>query len=136
MRTGDPAFAPLYAAVRARRAVEFEYRKDPGTAAEPRRVQPWGLVSFRGRWYVIGYDEKRAERRTFRLSRIAGAVKTVGRPGVVRTPAGSTCCRRSRTVSSGRPTGRRPSGSGPGRAAGLRRTAISAQDSGDRTGTG
>ena len=29
VRTGDPAFAPLYAAVRARRAVTFDYRKDP-----------------------------------------------------------------------------------------------------------
>ena len=44
----DPAFAPLYAAVRARRAVTFDYRKDPTEPVEPRRLQPWGLVSFRG----------------------------------------------------------------------------------------
>jgi len=88
VRTGDPAFGPLYAAVRARRAVTFDYRKDPGSPAEHRRVQPFGLVSFRGRWYVIGHDEKRGDRRTFRLSRIAGPVKTVGRAGAVSTPDG------------------------------------------------
>ena len=36
----------------------------------------------------IGHDEKRGERRTFRLSRISGPVKTVGRAGAVRPPAG------------------------------------------------
>ena len=119
VRTGDPAFAPLYAAVRARRAVQFEYRKDPGTPAEPRRVQPWGLVSFRGRWYVIGYDEKRAEPRTFRLSRIAGPVKPVGRAGVVRTPAGLDLLQRGRGQrrAARRPNGHRPDPVRPGRRA-------------------
>ena len=88
VRTGDPAFAPMYAAVRDRRAVTFDYRKEPARPAETRNVQPWGLVSFRGRWYVIGHDETRGERRTFRLSRIAGPVKTVGRAGAVSTPEG------------------------------------------------
>jgi len=131
VRTGDPAFAPLYAAVRARRAVQFEYRKDPGTPAEPRRVQPWGLVSFRGRWYVIGYDERRAEPRTFRLSRIAGPVKPVGRAGVVRSPAGLDLLREV-ADSVERPADRTATVRiRSGRAAGLRRTAISAQGTGD-----
>ena len=59
VRTADPAFAPLLAAVRARRAVTFDYRKDPTDAPEPRALQPWGLVSYHGRWYVVGYDEAR-----------------------------------------------------------------------------
>jgi proteasome accessory factor B len=131
VRTGDPAFAPLYAAVRARRAVQFEYRKDPGTPAEPRRVQPWGLVSFRGRWYVIGYDEKRAEPRTFRLSRIAGPVKTVGRAGVVRPPAGVDLLQQV-ADSVERPADRTATVRiRSGRAAGLRRTAIGAQSTGN-----
>ncbi|WP_395728154.1 helix-turn-helix transcriptional regulator [Nakamurella sp.] len=87
VRTSDPAFEPMLAAVRAGRAVEFDYRKDPGGPAEPRRLQPWGLVSFRGRWYVIGHDDVRGDRRTFRLSRIAGPVRPGGRT-TVRAPAG------------------------------------------------
>jgi len=131
VRTGDPAFAPLYSAVRARRAVQFEYRKDPGTPAEPRRVQPWGLVSFRGRWYVIGYDEKRAEPRTFRLSRIAGLVKPVGRAGVVRPPAGVDLLQQV-ADSVERPADRTATVRiRSGRAAGLRRTAVSAQSTGN-----
>jgi predicted DNA-binding transcriptional regulator YafY len=89
VRTSDPSFEPMLAAVRARRAVEFDYRKDPGGPAEPRRLQPWGLVSFRGRWYVIGHDEVRGDRRTFRLSRIAGDVRPGGRAAAVRPPEGT-----------------------------------------------
>ena len=88
VRTGDPSFAPLYAAVRAGRAVTFDYRKDPAGAPVGRNVQPWGLVSYKGRWYLVGFDTDRAARRTFRLSRIAGRVKPVGRIGVASVPAG------------------------------------------------
>ncbi len=87
VRTSDPAFAPLYAAVQARQAVGFAYRKDPSGPVETRRVQPWGLVSWKGRWYVVGRDTVRDEPRTFRLSRIAGEVSRVGRAGAVTIPA-------------------------------------------------
>ncbi len=88
VRTSDPAFAPLLAAVRARRAVTFDYRKDPTDAPEPRSLQPWGLVSYHGRWYVVGYDAARKDRRTFRVSRIAGPVRAVGAAGAVTPPEG------------------------------------------------
>ena len=88
VRTGDPAFGPLYAAVLARRAVTFAYRKNPGQPAETRSVQPWGLVSWAGRWYLAGFDSIRHAQRTFRLSRISGEVRTTGRPGGYRVPAG------------------------------------------------
>ena len=42
VRTGDPAFAPLYAAVRARRAVTFDYRKDPTAPADTAAVAALG----------------------------------------------------------------------------------------------
>ena len=88
VRTGDPAFSPIYAAVRAGRAVEFAYRKSPVGPGEPRRVEPWGLVSLAGRWYLVGFDTERQARRTFRLSRIVGRVKPVGRAGVATVPEG------------------------------------------------
>jgi predicted DNA-binding transcriptional regulator YafY len=134
VRTGDPAFAPLYAAVRARRAVSFGYRKDPTAPAEPRQLQPWGLVSFRGRWYVIGYDEKRGERRTFRLSRITGQVKSVGRAGAVRPPVGVDLLAEV-AASVERPADRVATVRiRSGRAAGLRRTALTAQEAPDAQG--
>jgi proteasome accessory factor C len=88
VRTGDPAFRPLWQAVQARRAVRFGYRKDGDRDAQTRHLQPWGLVSYRGRWYVVGFDLDRGERRTFRLSRITGSVNATGPAGAVRIPSG------------------------------------------------
>ena len=133
VRTSDPAFTPLYAAVRAGRAVSFAYRKEVGGPAEPRAVEPWGLVSFRGRWYVIGRDRDRGERRTFRLSRIVGAVKTVGRAGAVQPPPGIDLLAEV-AASVERPAAR--SGTvriRSGRAAGLRRSATAQRGAGDPT---
>lgn len=134
VRTGDPAFAPLYAAVRARRAVTFDYRKDTSAPATARALQPWGLVSFRGRWYVTGFDQKRGERRTFRLSRIAGPVKAVGRSGAVTAPADIDLLAEV-AASVEAPADRTATVRiRPGRAAGLRRTALAATESADPPG--
>ena len=38
------------------------------------------------RWYVAGFDRDRGEPRSFRLSRIVGAVETVGGPGAFERP--------------------------------------------------
>src|SRR5262245_26555202 len=48
----EPAFARCLEAVRTRRPVEFDYR---GAMREPvthRSVEPWGVVSWHGRWYL------------------------------------------------------------------------------------
>ncbi|QKT07431.1 WYL domain-containing protein [Gordonia sp. X0973] len=69
----------LLEASTARRAVEMTFQR-PGTTATVRRLEPWGVVTHRGRWYVVGRDRDRDERRTFRLSRIT-AVTQVGKAG-------------------------------------------------------
>lgn len=84
--TVDPAFAPLTAAARERRTVSFDYRVPQRDEPTTRRLQPWGVVSWRGRWYVVGHDLDREAVRCFRLSRIVGAVRTVGRPGAYPPP--------------------------------------------------
>ncbi len=83
----EPAFAPVYAALRARQAVRFGYRGPADEAARERTVEPWGVASRAGHWYLVGLDRDRGERRTFRLSRVEGDVTTVGRPGSVERPA-------------------------------------------------
>ena len=85
VRTPDPAFQPLFAAVQRRRPVTFDYRKSNTLTVQTRQVQPWGLVSWRGRWYLVGHDTDRDERRTFRLSRIVGDVES-GRAGQFSVP--------------------------------------------------
>jgi proteasome accessory factor B len=53
-----------------------------------RTVEPWGVVSWRGRWYAVGHDRDRQAPRCFRLSRVVGDVELLGRPGAVDRPAG------------------------------------------------
>ncbi len=89
VRAGDPAFAPLLAAVQAGRAVRFDYRRGgPGGEVGRRTVEPWGVVSWRGRWYLVGHDRDRADVRQFRVSRIAGPVTVTGPAGAVTVPDG------------------------------------------------
>jgi proteasome accessory factor B len=84
--TVDPAFEPLTAAVRARSVVTFQYRTPEDDAAAKRRLQPWGVVCWRSRWYVVGHDLDRAAARCFRLSRIMGTVRRTGQPGAYELP--------------------------------------------------
>ncbi|NJP97499.1 WYL domain-containing protein [Nonomuraea sp. FMUSA5-5] len=86
--TRDPAFPALWDAVRDRRVVRFDYRSAGSETVRSRTVEPWGVVSRRGRWYLAGYDRDRDAPRAFRLSRITGQVSTVGRPGAVEVPEG------------------------------------------------
>jgi proteasome accessory factor B len=84
----DPAFGPLAAAARDGQAVTFDYRTPEDDAAATRRLQPWGVVCWRGRWYVVGHDLDRGAERCFRLSRVVGAVRRVGPVGAYTPPEG------------------------------------------------
>ncbi|CRK56434.1 FIG005453: Putative DeoR-family transcriptional regulator [Alloactinosynnema sp. L-07] len=86
VRTSEPAFAPLLAAVQDGQAVSFGYRKPSPAEVTDRVLDPWGVVSWRGRWYVVGHDRDRGAPRCFRLSRVVGEVRKVGKPGQVRRP--------------------------------------------------
>ncbi len=76
----------LMAAVDTRRAVTFTYRQGPKTAAQ-RSLEPWGLVTRGGHWYVVGHDRDRDDTRTFRVARLADVV-FAGPAGEVAVPAG------------------------------------------------
>jgi proteasome accessory factor B len=90
VRTTDPAFAPLLAAVRAGRAVVFDHQRGGvGGPVQRRMVEPWGVVSWRGRWYLAGYDRDREAPRSFRISRIIEPVTPIGRAGAVTVPEGA-----------------------------------------------
>jgi proteasome accessory factor B len=87
VRTAEPAFDPLYAATRDRTPVSFTYRRAGGEPAI-RHVEPWAIVSWHGRWYLVGHDRDRDASRVFRLSRVASAVKRIGKAGSYRVPEG------------------------------------------------
>jgi proteasome accessory factor B len=85
--TVDPAFGPLTTAARDRRAVTFVYRAPEVDDPATRRLEPWGVVCWQGRWYVVGHDRDRRATRCFRLSRIVGNVRVVGRSHAFTPPA-------------------------------------------------
>ncbi len=87
----EPAFDAVWAATQSRTPVAFDYRRRGLGEPTRRHVQPWGVVSARGRWYVVGHDSDRGEPRLFRLSRIVGDVATEGRPGASSYPTARTC---------------------------------------------
>ena len=76
VRTSEPAFEPVYAAVRDRRPIRFPYRTPGRPTVTERHLEPWGIVSRHGRWYVVGHDRDRDATRVFRLSRVAGPVRS------------------------------------------------------------
>ncbi|WP_298324184.1 WYL domain-containing protein [Haloactinopolyspora sp.] len=82
----EPAFWPLWEAVRDRRAVRFRHRKSAGTQPLLRHLQPWSVLSWHGRWYVVGYDVDRQAPRMFRLSRIVDNVQPDGPAGGFEVP--------------------------------------------------
>jgi proteasome accessory factor B len=85
--TPEPAFGPLWEAVRDRRPVTFSYRAAGRSDPQQRELEPWGVVNRHGRWYVAGHDRARQAVRAFRLSRIDGRVEFCGPPGSVTVPA-------------------------------------------------
>ena len=88
----EPAFEPLWNAVVTRTAVRFGYRRaDDAPHGEPtvRTLEPWGIVSWHGHWYVVGHDRDRDAARMFRLSRVEGTVSKVGRAGSFTVPEGT-----------------------------------------------
>lgn len=83
----EPAFWPLWEAVRDRRPVRFNYRKSPGEEAMERHLHPWRVLSFHGRWYMVGHDADRCAARLFRLSRVVGDVVPDGDAGTYDVPS-------------------------------------------------
>jgi proteasome accessory factor B len=83
---GESAFEPAYAAARDRRLLEFDYRRPDDDEPARRRVQPWGVVAWHGRWYLVGLDLDRQAPRQFRLSRVVGTPAVTGAPGAFEPP--------------------------------------------------
>lgn len=124
--TVEEALAPMLAAVNARRVVEFAYRTPSADVAALRRLQPWGVACWKGRWYAVGHDLDRDAERCFRLSRIVGAVAPVGEAGAYEIPPDCDLIAHVADSPQGRsvPSRRATLRVRPGRAAGVRRRAV------------
>ena len=131
--TSEPAFDEVKDAVVAQQEIAFTYRTGGEGEVRERRVQPWGMASWHGRWYLTGHDLDRNAPRVFRLSRISGAVRRVGRPGGYDVPAGHKARDMIRTQVGVQTPGTATVRARPGRGQSLRRRASSARDEGGWT---
>lgn len=77
----------LLQACNERREVSFNYRTGESTTTQRRRLQPWGVVSSRTFWYLVGYDLDRADTRVFRTSRISGDINVGKKQDCFEIPA-------------------------------------------------
>lgn len=84
----EPSFDVFWEAAQERIPVEFDYRRPGEPRGQTRHLQPWGVVRYAGRWYVVGHDTDRDAERVFRLSRVQGDVRRSGAPGSYTVPAG------------------------------------------------
>jgi proteasome accessory factor B len=82
----DPSLPVLLDAARTATVVRFQYLKSGAQEPEVRTLEPWGVLSWRRRWYVAGFDRDRDEPRSFRLSRVVGSVDAIGSPGAFTRP--------------------------------------------------
>jgi proteasome accessory factor B len=85
----EPSFEAFWRATQGRVPVAFDYRTATSAQSTERHLEPWGVVSYRGRWYVVGLDTDRHAPRLFRLSRVQGEVRTTGQPGAYQVPEGT-----------------------------------------------
>ena len=60
----------LSAAVHAREVLRFDYM------TQRRRIEPHNLVTWGGRWYLVGWDLDRSDWRIFRVDRISPCTPT------------------------------------------------------------
>jgi proteasome accessory factor B len=85
----EPSFDLFWEATQERTPVEFDYARPGATTTTTRHLQPWGVVRYSGRWYVVGLDTDRGEERVFRLSRVQGEARKTGSPGSYDVPPGT-----------------------------------------------
>jgi proteasome accessory factor B len=86
VRTAEPAFEAVKNAVLTHTPVAFTYRTAGTGSVATRHVQPWGIASWHGRWYLTGFDTDKNAARVFRLGRIEGEVATAGKPASYEVP--------------------------------------------------
>lgn len=78
-------FIPLAHAITDRISISFCYIS-ADLQQEQRQINPYGLGSRGGNWYLVGYDHSRKAVRTFRLDRIMDQVAHASQRGSFEVP--------------------------------------------------
>ncbi len=86
LRGSEDVLGILLSAIDSRQVVQFRHRPSRAEPYTARTVEPWGVVTQKGRWYLVAHDRDRDDTRIFRLSRIGGGVTPIGPAGAVSVP--------------------------------------------------
>ncbi|ORB82801.1 WYL domain-containing protein [Mycobacterium kansasii] len=86
LRGSENVLGILLSAIDSRQAVQFRHRSSRAEPYTTRTVEPWGVITENGRWYLVGHDRDRGATRVFRLSRISGEITPIGPAGAVAVP--------------------------------------------------
>ncbi|WP_028269208.1 helix-turn-helix transcriptional regulator [Arthrobacter sp. UNC362MFTsu5.1] len=84
IKPAGQAFEDLIRAMHAQHPVSFTYLAGSTGREEARTVEPWGLGSRFGQWYLVGFDRARHAKRFFRLSRFTSAVAVLDKDHYMR----------------------------------------------------
>ena len=71
----NSSFHDLWQAVAERSEVVFDYSSAHSGNQSRRTVQPFGIGSWRGSWYLVGHELESDAIKSFRISRIVGEIK-------------------------------------------------------------
>lgn len=78
-------FVPIARAISHCIPISFHYLS-AALHHEQREIDPYGLGSRHGNWYLVGHDHSRNALRTFRLDRILDQIANTGKPGSFKVP--------------------------------------------------
>jgi proteasome accessory factor B len=82
----DENLTHIIDAISARRTISFAYT-NRDAVAEDRALEPYGVGTKNGYWYVAGHDLVKKEVRLFRLDRFSSTVKEQGRASSYEIPS-------------------------------------------------
>ena len=96
----DPdALSVLAAACRDHEEVRFDYQRRDGDDSR-RLVEPHRLVTAGRRWYLVAWDLRRSDWRTFRLDRLSSAKRAGGRFAPREIPGGDAAAYLAASIAS------------------------------------
>ena len=131
----EPAFESMWQATVHRTPVQFDYSRAGQRDATTRHVEPWGVVTAQGRWYVAGpgHRPRRAPDVPAQPDRLRGDADR-RRRARSRCPRAPTCAPCPQSLAPRQPDRSAVVLARSGAANGLRRRAAVTRDRGDRPG--
>ncbi|ASY15938.1 proteasome accessory factor B [Candidatus Planktophila sulfonica] len=85
LHNSDSNFLAVINAIAQRQVISFSYL-GPELDSDNRALEPYGVGTKSGHWYVAGRDLDRKEQRLFRLDRFHSEVKAQGKAGSYEIP--------------------------------------------------